>query len=119
MPCYDFNAKCPTEKTAIDYVFQAPYHNFLTCPHRGVKVNVYKDRKRAKVCSYNRYCNNFFLPFSNTMFEQSSTDMRRWFYTTHLVLNGKKGISGCLLRMEHLQNSLADAQDHPSGDEKC
>jgi len=94
MTFFEFVNKFPTEKAAIDYFFKARYHDVLTCPHCGATVKVYKDRKRAKVCHCCN-CDNSFSPFSDTIFEKSSTDMRKWFYAIHLVLNGKKGISGC------------------------
>jgi transposase-like protein len=99
MTFFEFQGKFSTEKAAIDYFFEARYHNILTCPHCGATVKVYKDRKRAKVC-HCRVCNNSFSPFSDTIFEKSSTDMREWFFAIHLVLNGAKGISGCQLQRE-------------------
>ena len=99
MTFYEFNERFPTEKSAIDYFFQVRYNNVLTCPHCGSKVRVYRYRKRDKVC-HCKNCNNSFSPFSDTIFEKSCTDMRKWFYSIHLVLNDKKGISGCQLQRE-------------------
>jgi transposase-like protein len=99
MTFLEFVNKFPTEKAAIDYFFKARYHDKLTCPHCGATVKVYKDRKRAKVC-HCRMCDNSFSPFSDTIFEKSSTDMRKWFYAIHLVLNDKKGISSYQLERE-------------------
>jgi transposase-like protein len=99
MTFIEFNQKFPTEKAAIDYFLKIRYKGTLTCPHCGAKVKVYRYRKRAKVC-HCKNCNNSFSPFTNTIFEKSSTDMRSWFYAIHLFLNGKKGISGCQLQRE-------------------
>jgi transposase-like protein len=95
----EFLFRFPNEKTAIDFYFAARYDNVLACNHCGATVKVYKDRKRAKVC-HCRNCNNSFSPFTDTIFEKSSTDMRKWFYAIHLVLNGEKRISACRLQRE-------------------
>jgi len=99
MTFFEFLAKFPTEIAAIDYYCNARYHNTLTCPHCGAQVKVYRDKQRAKVC-HCRCCDNSFSPFSNTIFEKSRTDMRKWFYTIHLVLNAKRKVSGCQLKRE-------------------
>jgi hypothetical protein len=55
--------------------------------------------------------------------EQSSMDMRKWFYAIHLVLNGKKGISSCQLRRGELgfdyKTSLADVQALLRSNREC
>jgi protein-arginine kinase activator protein McsA len=88
MTFLEFLSIFPTEKAAIDYFFVARYDNILTCNHCGATVKVYKDRKRVKVC-HCRNCYNSFSPFSDTIFEKSSTDLRKWFYAIHLVLNSE------------------------------
>jgi transposase-like protein len=60
---------------------------------------VYQERSRKKVFSCND-CHSTFSPFTGTIFEHSSTDLRKWFYAIHLFLNGKKGISGLQLQRE-------------------
>ncbi|MHB9293045.1 hypothetical protein Holit_02162 [Hollandina sp. SP2] len=62
-------------------------------------MRVYKDRKRAKACHCLVWYNSF-SPFSSTIFEKTTTDLRKWFYTVHLLLNAVKGISTCYLKRE-------------------
>jgi transposase-like protein len=96
---FEFLEKFPTEMAAIDYFYNARYHNTLTCLHCGAQVKVYRDKHKAKVC-HCRCCDNSFSPFSNTIFKKSRTDMRKWFYTIHLILNSKRKVSGCQLQRE-------------------
>jgi transposase-like protein len=99
MTIFQFNEKFPTEDDAVDYFLRIRYNNELTCPHCGAKVNVYHRKDRKRICNCYK-CNNTFSIFSDTIFEKSTTDLRKWFYAIHLFLNDKKGISGCQLQRE-------------------
>lgn len=88
----------PTEESVIDYFLKIRYPNGVTCNHCGsIKVYQKTDRKKVFNCAD---CNNTFSPFKGTIFEKSSTDLRKWMYAIHLFLNGKKGISGLQLQRE-------------------
>ena len=98
MTFLEFNQKFPTEEAAINYFYRVRYNGVITCRHCGAKVNLYRTA-RQKVCICHG-CENTFSPFSDTIFEKTTTDMRKWFFAIHLILNGKKGISGCQLQRE-------------------
>jgi len=98
MTFFEFNSKFPTEQAAINYFYKIRYNGVLSCPHCGAKVNLYRT-SRQKVCICHS-CENTFSPFADTIFRKSTTDMRKWFYAIHLILNGKKGISGCHIQRE-------------------
>jgi transposase-like protein len=98
MTFFEFNSRFPTEQEAINYFYKIRYNGVLTCPHCGAKVNLYRTA-RQKVCICHS-CNNTFSPFADTIFRKSKTDMRAWFYAIHLIINDKKGISGCQLQRE-------------------
>jgi transposase-like protein len=88
----------PTEKSVIKHFISVRYPNGITCNHCGSK-KVYQETERLKSFHCND-CRNNFSPFKDTIFEKSSTDLRKWMYAIHMFLNGKKGISGKQLERE-------------------
>jgi transposase-like protein len=98
MTFINFIDKFPTEKSVVDNFLKVRYPNGVCCNHCG-SVKVYQKNDRMKVFDCND-CHNTFSPFKSTIFEKSSTDLRKWMYAIHLFLNGKKGISGLQLQRE-------------------
>lgn len=90
--------KFPDEKACIDYYIKIRYPEGVRCNHCG-SSRVYQRTQNLKAFTCND-CYNSFSPFKDTIFEKSSTDMRKWFYAIHLFLNGKKGISALQLQRE-------------------
>ena len=91
--------KFPTENSVIQYYLTIRYPNGVCCNHCGSSNKVYQEKERPKVFSCND-CKSTFSPFKDTIFEKSSTDLRKWMYAIHMFLNGKKGISGLQLQRE-------------------
>lgn len=90
--------KFPTEESVIEYYINIRYPHGVRCNHCGSsKVYQMNDRRKVFNC---KDCLNTFSPFTGTIFEKSSTDLRKWFYAIHLFLNSKKGISGLQLQRE-------------------
>jgi len=90
--------KFPTEKKVVDHYLTIRYPNGVTCNHCG-SVTVYPRKANVKLFNCGD-CHNTFSPFKNTIFEKSSTDLRKWMYAIHLFLNSKKGVSGLQLQRE-------------------
>lgn len=90
--------KFPTEESVIEYYLSIRYPNGVYCNHCG-SAQVYQKTSRKKVFNCPD-CNNTFSSFKGTIFEKSSTDLRKWMYAIHLFINGKKGISGLQLQRE-------------------
>lgn len=90
--------KFPTEESVINYYITIRYPDGVRCNHCG-SDKVYQKNGRKKVFNCPN-CNNTFSPFTDTIFEHSSTDLRKWMYAIHMFLNGKKGISGLQLQRE-------------------
>jgi len=98
MTFLDLMKKFPTEKKVVEHYLTVRYPNGLHCNHCG-SVKVYPRSESVKAFSCND-CRNAFSPFKNTIFEKSSTDLRKWMFAIHLFLNGKKGISAMQLQRE-------------------
>jgi transposase-like protein len=96
---FEFNKRFPTEKSAMDYFIKIRYKNVLTCPKCGAETKVYRWEWESEGV-HCKWCNSQFSVFAYTIFEGSSTDMRKWFYAIHLFLNAKKGVSACQLQKE-------------------
>ena len=90
--------KFPTEKSVVTHYLKVRYGDKVVCNHCG-STRVYQKHDRIKVFDCND-CHNTFSPFKDTIFEKSSTDLRKWMYAIHMFLNGKKGISGYQLQRE-------------------
>jgi transposase-like protein len=99
MTFYQFMSKFPTEEAAINYFIKVAYGGILTCPHCGSKTRVYRYRQLQKLCNC-KNCLNSFSPFTGTIFEKSSTDLRKWFFAMRLFLNDRKGVSSLNLHRE-------------------
>ena len=98
MTFLELTIKFPTEESVISHFLTIRYPNGVKCNHCG-STKVYQENERRKVFSCNN-CRSTFSPFKGTIFEKSSTDLRKWMYAIHLFLNGKKGISGLQLQRE-------------------
>jgi transposase-like protein len=95
----EFKKKYPSKQKIIEHFISIRYKDGLACNHCGAVEEVYpmKDTPKKFIC---HACNNTFSVFKDTIFENSSTDLKKWFYAIHLFLNGKKGISALQLQRE-------------------
>ncbi|HEY9746370.1 MAG TPA: IS1595 family transposase [Oculatellaceae cyanobacterium] len=98
MNFFEFLKKFPTEEAVITNFIRVRYGERPACHHCGsIKVHQKKDRPKVFHCAD---CLNTFSVFKGTIFENSSTDLRKWMYAIHLFLNSKKGISSYQLERE-------------------
>lgn len=98
MNIIEFNKKFPTNQSVINWYIKVRYNNKLYCNHCRSK-NIYARKYRPKIF-HCQDCKKDFSIFKDTIFEDTYTDLRKWFYAIHLILNSKKGISGCQLQRE-------------------
>ncbi len=93
----EFQKLFPTQKSIIEHFIKIRYNHNFKCVHCGSKDIYTTYDKRKMQCPA---CKNTFSIFTGTIFEKSSTDLKKWFYAIHLFLNGKKGISALQLQRE-------------------
>jgi transposase-like protein len=99
MNFFEFLKKFPSEEVVIHHFIKVRYGDTISCHHCGCVSGLYHRSKQPKVFHCVN-CGNTFSIFKDTIFEHSSTDLRKWMYAIHLFLNGKKGISGYQLMRE-------------------
>jgi transposase-like protein len=100
MNFFEFQNKFPTELSVIEHFIKIRYQGNITCHLCGViNDRIYHSRVQPKKFHCEN-CKSMFSIFKGTIFEDSSTDLRKWMYAIHLFLNGKKGISGYQLMRE-------------------
>jgi len=100
MNFFELLKKFPTEESVINHFIITRYGSAIpSCPicHQAIKIVPEESRPKFFHCNI---CNKSFSVFTNTIFEKSSTDLRKWMYAFHLFLNGKKGISGYQFKRE-------------------
>lgn len=100
MNFFDFMKKYPTPEEVIRQFILIRYKNDTPhCSHCGAVDRIVPEKDRPKFFHCNN-CNSSFSVFKDTIFEKSSTDLRKWMYAIHLFLNAKKGVSGYQLQRE-------------------
>lgn len=99
MNLFQFLDRFPTELSIIEYFIKTRFKDGICCPHCGAEEKVYHKRTAPK--NFNcRACDTDFSIFTGTIFENSSTDLRKWFYAINLMLISRKGISAMQLKRE-------------------
>ena len=94
----EFQKKFPSEEKVIEHFIKQRYPCGVRCNHCD-SDKVYQRKKRPKVFDCG-FCGRTFSVFKNTIFEKTTSDLRKWMYAIHLFLNAKKGISALQLQRE-------------------
>lgn len=98
MDFQEFQKKFRSENKVIEYFIKTAYPEGLHCRFCG-SDKVYQRKKTPKVFDCG-LCGRSFSIFKDTIFEKTTTDLRKWMYAIHLFLNAKKGISALQLQRE-------------------
>jgi len=94
----DVIARFPTEESAIKHYYSVEHPAGVVC-NRCQSDKVYQENARPKVF-YCMNCKSSFSPFKGTIYEKSSTDIRKWMYAVHVYLKRRGGITAKQLQRE-------------------
>ena len=94
---FEFFAKFPTERTAIDYFESRRWPDGIHCPHCGSERTSRLRKYQYHKC---KDCRKDFTVRTGTIFARSHIPMRKWLYAMYLLQTARKGISSMQLSKE-------------------
>lgn len=119
----DFEREFPDDAACLEWLVQKLYPDGIFCP---TCEKVTKHHREANRPSYKcQFCGHHEHPMQGTIFQNSATSLRLWFYAIHLMSATKCGISAkqlereigvtykCAWRMFKQIRSLLDENDGP------
>jgi transposase-like protein len=95
---FEFEQEFPDDAACLDYLVAKLYPEGITCPtcERVTKHHRVKSRT-AYSC---QFCGHYEYPMVGTIFENSATSLKLWFYAIHLMASTRCGISAKQLERE-------------------
>jgi transposase len=86
----DFNREFPDNDSCLQYLFNQRFSNAV-CPSYGKAGNYHRQANTSHfVCSCGKHQTS---PKKDTIFENSSSDLYKWFFAIFLFSNSKNGVS--------------------------
>src|SRR5260370_3792292 len=95
----DFNSQFPDDDACLDFLKEQRYPNGMAhCEKCGKERKHHRvNGRHAYACDY---CGSMISPMAGTIFEKSSTSLRRWFYAMYLMGSTRCGISAKQVQRE-------------------
>ena len=94
---FEFFAKFPTERTALDYFESRRWPDGVHCPYCGSERTSRQRKYQYHQC---KECRKKFTVRTGTIFERSHTPLNKWLYAMYLLQTARKGISSMQLSKE-------------------
>ena len=94
---FEFFAKFPNERTAIDHFESRRWPDGIHCPHCGSERTSRQRKYQYHQC---KDCRKKFTVRTGTIFERSHIPMQKWLYAMYLLQTARKGISSIQLSKE-------------------
>jgi transposase len=117
----DFNRDFPDDAACLDFLLQGLYPDGIFCPKCQKITKHFREASRPSFAC--EYCGHHEHPMVGTIFENSATSLRLWFYGMYLMASTRCGISAkqlerelgvtykCAWRMFNKIRSLMQADD--------
>src|SRR5919199_1351221 len=121
----EFMRQFPDDAACLDFLVQKLYPEGIYCPTCEKITKHHREKNRPSYAC--QYCGHHEHPLVGTIFENSATSLRLWFYAMYLMASTRCGISAKQLerelgvtyktawRMFHKIRSLLDQGDPPLG----
>ncbi len=117
----EFERQFPNDGACLEFLVQKLYPNGIYCPTCGEVTKHHREKNRPSYAC--QWCGHHEHPLVGTIFENSATSLRLWFYAMYLMASTRCGISAKQLerelgvtyktawRMFHKIRSLLDQDD--------
>ncbi len=95
----EFEREFPDDAACLDWLLHHRYPDGVYCPTCERVTKHHRERKRA---SYScQFCGHRVHPQKGTIFENSATSLRHWFYAVYLMTSTRCGVSA-----KHIEREL-------------
>ena len=94
----EFERQFPDDAACLDYLVQTLYPNGIYCPKCGKVTKHYRDKARPSYTC--EFCGRHEHPMVDTIFQDSATSLKLWFYAMYLMASTRCGISAKQLERE-------------------
>ncbi len=95
---FEFEKDFPDDAACLDYIFRMRYSNGVFC---SICKRVTKHHRDTHRPSYTcQFCGTHVHPMVGTVFENSATSLRLWFYAIYLMASTRCGISAKQMERE-------------------
>lgn len=95
---FEFDAEFPDDAACLDYLVTKLYPNGIYCP-KDKRVTKHH-RVKARPAYACQFCGHYEYPMAGTIFQDSATSLRLWFYAIFLMASTRCGISAKQLERE-------------------
>jgi transposase len=94
----EFERDFPDDMTCLDYLVRTLYPNGVFCKNCQKVTKHYRDKNRPSYTC--EFCGHHEHPMAGTIFQDSATSLKLWFYAIYLMTSTRCGISAKQLERE-------------------